>query len=522
MEMHRRRLLSVCGIVWFLCSPMRARTEAPAPRIRLLADATREPADLQRRPAGLEVFEAAREGLSVPAWPTALAIHPDGSRIALADENGRLDLWKWQENRHVRISIGPGYFPGLQFSRDGNTLFSVDGERGFTIRAWDSHTGSLKTTLGSVGGPAIYWAGSPRFWLASDHLVAFLPYALSKAWTELLEHQDDWRKELLRAPILQVIRDGKSVREWSAPGPFNALLFNPQRRFVAVLRDGKTENCVAPLRWNESVGCMAQQHASVELYDLDSGRKIAALEPPVRPFQSWWSPAGTDLLITSRIDPTAKSKRPRESWSSEIWDATTGKKIDSLRGKPANLLFSLLEQSALAAADGKGRWLLFETDSGHVVWDGQTRALIPNLRLKGAAEFLPGTSLVLHAPEGTSESGMTLWDLESRRQVSLAGPPPEQLPRIPPRVAVSASAGLMAAWWLRYSTSGTGGYHVYDLVGDSVIRLWNVHTGELWGTLGGHRAPVRFVEFSADGRLVVTVDAEANVKVWRVQPARAG
>lgn len=518
--MQRRRLLCVCGVLFgFLCTPIRARTEAPAPRISLVADARREPADLQRRPDGLEEMDATRGGLSVPAWPTALAIHPDGSRIALSDERGRVDLWKWQENRHIPIAIEPGYFPGLEFSRDGNTLYTADAEGGFTVRAWDSHTGSAKITIGAVVGSQPYPGGPPKFWVASDHLVAFLPGALALLWTEKLEYPEVWRANLRKTPILQVVRDGKIAREWSAPGPWNALLFNPQRRFIAVLRDGKNESCMAPVHWLTPVGCLIKQQASVELYDLDSGRKISSLQPPIRPFFSWDSPANSDLLITSRIEPAAKSRSREEEWRSEIWDTATGKRIDTLRGAPSHQLFSRIQPPALSAADAAGRWLLFDTGSGHVVWDGKTRALIPNLRFKGHAQFVPGTRLVLHATEEGSQSTITLWDLESQRQVLFKGPPPEQLPRIPPRVAASTKAGLVAAWWFRYGTSGTGGYHVYGPQGDSVIRLWDVRTGELVATLGGHRAPVRFVEFSADGRLVFTVDAEANVKVWRVQPA---
>lgn len=526
--MHRLLLFSVCGVSSFLCTPGHAQAEAPASRIQLVADARRELADLQRQPDGLEEIAALRSGLSVLAWPTAIAVHPDGSRIALSDESGRVDLWKWQENRHIPIKIESGYFHRIEFSRDGKVLFTADGESGFTIRSWDSHTGSLKTALGNPASSYSIHAGAPRFWQASDHLIAFLPEPLSTLWSEVVGQQEDWRPRLLQTPILNIVRDGKIVRQWSAPGAFRSLLFNPQRRFIGVLQDShydrKNQSCMASLDWDFPYGCPVKQRASVEIYDLDSGRKISSLQLLGRMFNMWRSPANTDLVITSRAEGTENDWIGERRWSSEIWDTTTGKRIAKLKGAPSNEMVSARLPPEFSAVDEKGRWHLFDTGSGHVVWDGQTRALIPNLRLKGHAVFAPGSSLLLHAPEEGAESSMVLWDLAGQKQVPLKGPQQQQQLRrslqVPPRVAASARAGLVAVWKFLYGTSGTGGYHVYGPEGDTVISIWNVRTGELWGTLGGHRAPVRFVEFSADGRLVFTVDAEANVKVWRVQPAR--
>jgi WD40 repeat protein len=81
----------------------------------------------------------------------------------------------------------------------------------------------------------------------------------------------------------------------------------------------------------------------------------------------------------------------------------------------------------------------------------------------------------------------------------------------------TVETGLLAVWQFVYGSSGTDGYHVYGPEGDRTVQIWNIRTGEPWTKLGGHDAPVRFVELSTDGRLVATVDANANLKLWRLE-----
>jgi WD40 repeat protein len=50
-----------------------------------------------------------------------------------------------------------------------------------------------------------------------------------------------------------------------------------------------------------------------------------------------------------------------------------------------------------------------------------------------------------------------------------------------------------------------------------VVQLWNVETGEMKGSLPGHRGEIRGLAFSADGNTLCSADASGGVRVWNCE-----
>lgn len=58
--------------------------------------------------------------------------------------------------------------------------------------------------------------------------------------------------------------------------------------------------------------------------------------------------------------------------------------------------------------------------------------------------------------------------------------------------------------------AATVGYH------DRLVRVWDLRTGKLLETFAGHMSPVLWADFSPDGKRLLTCDAIAAVRLWKV------
>ena len=54
---------------------------------------------------------------------------------------------------------------------------------------------------------------------------------------------------------------------------------------------------------------------------------------------------------------------------------------------------------------------------------------------------------------------------------------------------------------------------------DRAARLWSAVTGEFVALLEGHKVPVRWAAFSADGRRLVTASPDRMVRIWDADTA---
>ena len=149
--------------------------------------------------------------------------------------------------------------------------------------------------------------------------------------------------------------------------------------------------------------------------------------------------------------------------------------------------------------DPGGRGVAGGTESGAVLaWDAQSGALArtfePDGRLQPWVSFLDDDSLGVAGHDATMAADGATWDSSSRRLQPL-GAPSDTVTRM-----VLAPDGSLAAGATEHS----------------VLALWNGRDGTLLASLGGHKAPVRAMAFSPQGRLLVSAGADHGVHVWDV------
>ena len=118
----------------------------------------------------------------------------------------------------------------------------------------------------------------------------------------------------------------------------------------------------------------------------------------------------------------------------------------------------------------------------------------PSLSLALAVEA------VNHSPTAESYDSLRWALVESRGRVVVGGAPPNTR-----SVYYTVS---------RYSPDGrlvaTGS------LGHGQVRLWEAASGKTVATVDGHMDPIESVDFSPDGTLLASVDADGTVRVWRI------
>jgi WD40 repeat protein len=78
-------------------------------------------------------------------------------------------------------------------------------------------------------------------------------------------------------------------------------------------------------------------------------------------------------------------------------------------------------------------------------------------------------------------------------------------------------------WSAAFSPDGlrvvSGGGNPHNSSGDNSVRIWSVATGECEQTMVyyvGHSATVNSVQFSSEGRQIVSASSDSTVRVWEL------
>jgi WD40 repeat protein/tetratricopeptide (TPR) repeat protein/tRNA A-37 threonylcarbamoyl transferase component Bud32 len=219
---------------------------------------------------------------------------------------------------------------------------------------------------------------------------------------------------------------------------------------------------------------------SARVFEAASGAEILTLEN-IESASPWttlsWSPDGK--MIAGR----------QHDFRVVAWDAGTGKVLDSIerQGRLRGELAWNPDGRTLALCHGKQVSL----------WEPGTKARVVSLADIpgdiGSGDLLSwsqdGHSLALWV---NLEAILRVWNVSGRIAST--------------RFDLSDHRGNLfdVEWKPGGGTLATAG-------ADKCVRLWNADTGELTATLPGHRAAVKSVSWSPDGRLVVSADKGGEV-----------
>ena len=126
----------------------------------------------------------------------AIAVSPDGARIAAADSDGSATIIESETGKEVhafRVSIGIGEKKALAYSPDGKLLAST-GEVGTQVDIWDTQTNRRSSRLagheGAVFSVAFSRDGHLLASASGDHTIRLWDLAAAKCVAILTGHQD--------------------------------------------------------------------------------------------------------------------------------------------------------------------------------------------------------------------------------------------------------------------------------------------------------------------------------------------
>ncbi|HWO69452.1 MAG TPA: BTAD domain-containing putative transcriptional regulator [Actinomycetota bacterium] len=421
---------------------------------------------------------ASRLELKVPGVGGALAWSPTGVFVTEGPEDsGMIDIRDADTGESV-LSF-KGHDPDVNhvaFSPDGSRLVST-GDDG-KLKVWDPSTGRL---LSSVSGDDGSWGVS---FSADGSLVAGI-----------------WGGTTVRVLDLSTDRVVSTLR---VPGAFGTAV-SPDGRRLAVVGDG--------------VGSVLDVETGEEQFRLTG---VGGLGLAVS-----WSPDGRYIAATGED-------------AAGVWDAETGRLRHTLLGHTGSVLSVAWspDSSRLVTGGSDGTARVWEIGAGvRELWSlsaqetrsgiygvafspdgtmvmagdlGISAVQIWDLGPNGDAEWLnlPGATQVEFMPDGrrvvttSGGSALTIWDLQTRRDVRTTGPTKDGF-RVE-NIDVSADGGSIGVGgWVE----GDGGSY-----GGEVARMWDMRTGRELFTVR-HSFDVTEVDVSPDGEHLLTLSWDGRVRI---------
>ena len=477
-----------------------------------------------------------------------LALSPDRTKLATAGGDWTVRLWDVDTGNYIRSLGHPSAVNTVAFSPDGKILASAGG----TLRLWDADSGELlhanKKDLGSVNVLVFSLDGKT---LASgggwDHTVYLWDVNTGTIRVDLKGHTGKIR-DIAFSPdsstLITASRD-KTMRLWDVntgteqknlPTPEDKI--NPfvvanlmLKRIDPGVLPGKRDD-VHTVKFSEDGTQLVSvsSDGSLHLWNVDTGRyqlsfslgeyidwmSIIAFSPDSKHLVSnnefeervrvWSVETFTQHTILTTpeqvrgltFSPDMKKLAGRHfDLTIRVWDAETMEHLSTLQGADRRpdywpLVFSsdgkILASRGILKIFGDGNEIqLWETDTGAELFtlEGHTGTV-------SEYTFSPNSKVFA---SGGEDGIIVLWDVETGKSLlNLTG-------HTKPISALAFSAD---------STTLVSG-------GGNEIRLWNVRTGDLSGTLDV-LGNVRALAFSPDGKTLASGSGEGPIQVWELDP----
>jgi WD40 repeat protein/DNA-binding SARP family transcriptional activator/class 3 adenylate cyclase len=433
---------------------------------------------------------ASRLQLEVPGVGGNLAWSPAGVFVTEGPEgSGIIDIRDGETGDSIRSFRGhDGNVTDVAFSADGSRLAST-GDDG-TLKVWDPSTGRLLSTYPRDGGAyapsfdaegslvAAAWGnGTVRVLdVSTDRVVSTVPVedlhdaALSPNG-KLLAVSSQSLAAGADGAVFDV-KTGEKAFLLTKPdccsGSFlTAVSWSPNGRYVAVGSEGATHV------WDARKESL--------LYTLAQNGYVPGLA---------WSP-DSSRLVTGGSDGTARVWEIRDAPVRELWSLPARETSSWIVG----VAFSPDGTRVMASDEGNSVVKIWDLEpTGDAEW--------ANLPAPGALqlEFMPdGRRLVTSRDE---DSTVTMWDLQTGRLLRAIGPESDHFRFL--SFDVSPDGASIALGGHNKPCPPCGGA--------SAVRAVDTSTGaELFRI--GHKLDVNEVNFSPDGRYVVTASYDHTAKI---------
>jgi WD40 repeat protein len=439
----------------------------------------------------------------------ALAVAPDGGRLATATLSGGLQLWRpdgqlvqeFPDLNPTRLEFSPDATRLMMALPAGPALLSLDD---FGLHRLDGCAAEMPAVTFSASGDALLAGtidGTLCRWplLAADEAGPATQISAATAFRQLLAGPAGRLYGLAEDEALHILNSTSGATEAIIPleiapidmalspdGGMLALLSAHQLRLLAGESLAEIGRLSSPpdvwsLAWSpDGDGLAAGDNlGQVFIWTLaQPGQPPQVL--PAHQEEIWgldWSPDGR-TLVTASLDDSARR-----------WELATGQRVATLAGHTDNL------SGVAFSADGS-RVATASLDGTLRVWDAESGATL--MEIAAHDGYVLGMDWSddgrLLASSG-ADNRLVIWDAatgEARQAI----PTPDMGP-----VAISLSPD---------------GRQVAAAGLDTMARIYAVESGELLHELAGHEDALWSIDWSPDGSLIATGadGADASVRVW--------
>ena len=219
---------------------------------------------------------------------------------------------------------------------------------------------------------------------------------------------------------------------------------------------------------------------TIRIWDATTGKELETLEGHTAGVTSVsFSPDGK-RIVSGSSDNTIR-----------IWDATTGKEFETLKGHTADV------ETVSFSPDGKrivsGSW-----DNTIRIWDATTGKELETLeghtRAVKTVSFSPDGKRIV---SGSWDETIRIWDATTGKELE----------------TLEGHTNIV------YSVSfSPDGKRIVSGSSDRTIRIWDATTGKELEILEGHTGGVSSVSFSPDGKLIVSNSYDRTIRIWDFPP----
>ena len=394
----------------------------------------------------------------------AVAISPDGLRVASGSEDHTVKLWETSSGQLIRTLYGhTARVNAVAFSPDGLAIFSGSSDK--TVRQWDVSSGRVLRTF------------APH--VADVSSVAVTPDGMRLVTAEGRGGSKDTGVRLWDTATGRVLLNFKGHTD-----PVNAVAVSPSGAYV-LTGSGDVGGC-------GDKSC-SKDH-TVRLWDAATGQLLRTLTAHTNAISSVAFSADGTRAISGSKDRTVK-----------LWDVANGQLLRSFDRTPGDVKTSL-EQSGVtlpawitsetknydygmptyAAMSPDGRLVISISGDEHVIryWDIASGKLLgvspPEISVSGTPVFFPDGARILTAT--LSNSVISLWDAATRNPVRTIESKAGQISQ----VTVAPDGNRMAV------------ASVF-----APLTLWDAASGRLIHSFG-EDSNANTVTFSADGNRILT------------------
>ncbi len=459
---------------------------------------------------------SALRSLKTSGEATAVALTPDGTKLAIAEKSGTVKILQATDFKELfKLDGHQGAVTSVSFSGNGATLASAGVDR--TVRFWNVANGQslgvVGAHLGTVNGVTLHPNNAAAYSVGEDGFLKFwtLPLPAAKVATGPTTPT----KVLATSPDMAqfvVAGDDKVVRQYATGGaPTPVKAFEGANAPVVSLAQAATNGLVAAGSADQRVFVWnSADPKQTSNWVAHAGAVTSTAFSP----QGQLFTAGTDGLARSWLLPRLPSKTVTHPDAVlAVVPFADGKKI--VTGSSDKLVriwntatpMPTVERqfpghtgpvtSVALSANGQ---LLVSGSADHTVriWNQQTGKesdiLTAHAAPVSAVAIHPNNTQILSAGE---DGSLKLW----------------QLPLVAPKTMLHPDQVIAAV-------VSNDGNRLLTVSNDKVLRTWTLANGAKERDFGGSPQLSTAIALSADNRFVAGVSADKMLHVWNLGDAK--